>query len=237
MIDSKRYDKWRMLLRLMMAGDLQEIKSILSCRMKKEEVCYLLCRKTGQPPIKYVEYDNLNIKQLSGEKLVAALSDAEERTEGERLYFERRKRLVKYKIGRCYVSFDEAGIPCHFQWIFDHEDNGKLADHFHGEFPDIAPEEFMLEHALTLPSHRGKKIHDRAHSNIIAMEERNPNIRQCTTFINPQNAPTMSTARKLGFVPVMKRKERWFFFTHRFVFERYENGINESSNCAAKRDS
>ena len=224
------YDKLNTFFLLLRKGDMQGIKSILTCRLKKDEVCYLLCRKTGHPPIKYAEDDTLQIKHLSGEKLVTALSDTEERTAGERLYFERRKRLVKYKIGRCYVSFDEAGIPCHFQWIFDHKDNGKLADHFHGEFPFIAPEEFILEHALTLPSHRGEKIHDRAQSNIIALEERNPGIRRCTRFINPQNVPAMRTARKLGFVPIMRRKERWFFFTHRFVFERYENGMDKHLN-------
>ena len=224
------YDKLNTFFLLLRKGDMQGIKSILTCRLKNDEVCYLLCRKTGHPPIKYVEDDNLKTKQLSAEKLVTALSDTEERTVGECLYFERRKRLVKYKIGKCYVSFDEARIPCHFQWIFDYKDNGKLAEHFHGEFPYIAPDEFILEHALTLPSHRGKKIHDRAHGNIIALEERNPGIRQCMTFINPQNVPTMRTARKLGFVPMMRRKERWFFFTHRFVFERYENGMDKQLN-------
>ena len=220
-----------------MTGDLHGIKSIILCRLKKEEKCFLLRRMAGQPPITNGECNTLNIQQLAGEELVTIMSGAAKRAVEERLYFERRKRLVKFEIGRCYVSFDETGLPCHFQWIFDHEDNEKLAKHFNGEYPNIAPEENMLEHTLTLPSHRGKGIHDMALSSIIAMEERNHGIKQYSIFINPQNAPAMRAARKMGFVPIMIRKERWFFFTHRFDFKKYENEMDRSLDIVTERDS
>ena len=216
-------DKLEMFLRMLMAGDKEGIKSIIQYRLSMEETCFEMRREAGLPLGTHGSSNGLNIKQLSGKTLIDVLDDAEKKTVQERLWFERRRRLLTYKIGRCYVSFDEKTRPCHFQWVYDSNDNEILEAHFKGEYPSIGPEEVILEHALTLQSSRSRGIHEIARSKIFDMEVRNYGIKQFISFINAQNVPAMRAALHQGFVPVGIRRERWFLFRHRFVFEN----INE----------
>lgn len=225
--------KLEMFLRMLKAGDREGIKSILKYRLCMEETCIEMRRKAGLPLGTHGPSNGLNTEQVSGNPLIDVLNDAEKKTVQERLWFERRRRLVTYKIGRCYVSFDEKRRPCHFQWIYDSNDNEMLEAHFKGEYPNIGPEEVILEHALTLLASRSKGIHEIARSKIIDMEVRKYGIKQFISFINPQNEPAMRAAFHQGFVPVGIRRERWFLFRHRFVFEN----INDIGNSLTVVDS
>lgn len=215
-------DKLKTLIRLLKAGDKQGIKSIILCRLSMEEVCVAMCRNGGPRPDYPDAGNKLKIEQRSGEALIAAFNDVEKKTMQERLWFERRRRLVEYRIGRCYVAFGEQSRPCYYQWIYDSNDNEKLAAYFKGEYPDVDPGGVILEHALTLTPYRRRGIHTLARCRIMELEEKNYGTRRFMSFINPQNKPAMKTALNLGFVPVMVRRERWFLFRHRFVFEDIE---------------
>jgi len=216
------YEKVKYFFSKLFAGDWQSIVSVLSCRLHMEEICYLMCRSGGPMPENDCSSNALTIQMLAGTELTGIFDRVEKISLQERLWFDRRRRLIKYGIGRCYVTFNPAGLPCHFQWVFDCNDNEKLKNLFKGEYPRIGPEEILLEHALTLRPYQGNRVHSAARSKVIALEERNNGIRQFKSFINVQNVPAMRTARNLGFVPVMIRRERWHLFCHSFVFEKYD---------------
>lgn len=190
-----------------------------------EEVCLCLCKEVKENYHEHgkVEESNLITKIISGQILIEIIEKLKNAGVGTG-WVERRKRLAKLDIGRAYISFIGSD-PCHVQWVFDSSDNEKLALYYKGEYPALHAGEAILEHALTLPAYRRKGIHQKSRHQIIEIERENFKIRRFLSFINPNNIPSIKVAINQGFVPTMIRKEKWFLFKKKFVFEEYKEDL------------
>lgn len=212
-------DKLLFLLRILKTGDVRGLVSLIKFRLYNKEICLGFSKRID---IENNAVSNSTIcitEKMSSEKLYFII-DMAEKLYGEYGYFERRKRLIEHGIGRCYVSFIDS-VPCHFNWVFDSKDNDKLISYFRGEYPRLNESEAILEHALTLALYRGKGIHKAARQKIMETERKENGIRRFISFINPLNKPSMKTAVGQGFVPFLIRREKWFLFRQRFVFEKF----------------
>ncbi len=212
-------DKLLFLLRILKSGDAGGLFSLIKFRIYSEELCLGLS-KTINTEENFASNSNIcTTENLPPEKLFFIIRMAQKLGD-DNGYFEHRKRLIRHEIGRCYVSFIDS-VPCHFQWVFDSKDNDKLISYFKGEYPRLNESEAILEHALTLALYRGKGIHKAARQKIMETERKENGIKRFISFINPLNKPSMKTAVGQGFVPFLIRREKWFLFRQRFVFEKF----------------
>lgn len=211
-------EKILFLLRLLKCGDIRSLLGLITFRLYSEEICLGFSKTINTAENLAPKSAICRTENMHQERLLSII-DMVEKQYGQNKYFERRKRLVKYKIGSCYVSFIDS-VPCHFQWVFNSEDNDKLAFYFKNEYPRLNENEAILEHALTLTPYRGIGIHKAARQQIMEMERKNNGIKRFISFINPSNTPSIKTAIGQGFIPYLIRREIWFLFGRRFVYER-----------------
>lgn len=210
--------KFSYLIKLLKNKNFEEFISIFKCRLLNKEICLGLYSKIDGE-FNFQKMNRLKTEILDGHYILQILQKNENRIGIG--WIERRKRLILGNIGRAYVTFFE-NKPCHFQWVFDSNDNKLLSKYYTGEYPHLTNGDAILEHALTIPNYRRKGIHTQAHCQIINSEIKQFNNNAFLSFINPQNIPSLKVAINQGFKPTLIRKEIWFLNTHKFIFEQYE---------------
>jgi GNAT superfamily N-acetyltransferase len=126
-------------------------------------------------------------------------------------------------IPTCYVGVTGDGAPTYIQWLMGREQNGKIQAFFNGTFPVLAPEEALLENALTLAQFRGKGIMPAAMARI-AEQGKTLGARYVLTFVEQHNIPSLKGCKKSGFLPYMIRHERWVLFRRSLTFTRLPEG-------------
>jgi hypothetical protein len=66
-----------------------------------------------------------------------------------------RRRLLEARIGTCHVAAAPDGRPCYMLCVMGHADNARVRRYFGGAFPELAPDEALLEGAFTPAPFRG----------------------------------------------------------------------------------
>ncbi len=207
------------LIEILKSKNIDELKTVLKFRFYNEETCLGLRAEIKPHCADLSEKIQLETR-ICDEKTIMDIFETE-KTNIDKGWSERRKRLVYRKIGRAYVTFLK-NTPCHFQWVFDSKDNKSLRRYFKGEYPILKPGEAILEHALTLKNYRQRGIHKQSRMQIFEIENKKFKNRIFISFINPQNTPSLKCALDSGFKPIWIRKELWIFNYHKFTFEKYD---------------
>ncbi|MCX5768778.1 MAG: N-acetyltransferase [Candidatus Hydrogenedentes bacterium] len=134
-------------------------------------------------------------------------------------------RLTHWKanIPTCYVGVTVDGAPTYIQWLMGPEHNEKIQAYFNGTFPVLAPDEALLENALTLADFRGKGIMPAAMARI-AEQGKSLGARYVITFVEQHNIPSLKGCKKSGFHPYMIRQERWVLFRRLLTFTMLPKG-------------
>jgi hypothetical protein len=122
-------------------------------------------------------------------------------------------------ISTCYVAVTADDMAVYIQWLIPPAENEKIQAHFNGTFPVLAPDEILLESALTLEQFRNQGIRSYAMAKIGAFG-RELGARWAVTFIADHNIPSLKGAKNAGFVPYMVRHERWFLFFRSLTFSK-----------------
>jgi GNAT superfamily N-acetyltransferase len=122
-------------------------------------------------------------------------------------------------IPTCYVAVTTDNTPVYIQWLMPHTENEKIQAHFNGIFPILAPDEVLLENALTQEKFRNQGIRSYSMA-IIAAYGKKLGARWAMTFIADHNTPSLKGAKNAGFVPYMIRHERWFLFFRSLTFTK-----------------
>lgn len=122
-----------------------------------------------------------------------------------------RRRLLEEGIGSPYVVVTENGEPCYLQWLFRPEDNGALHA-FTGEFfPDLAPDEALLEGAFTVEHARAKGVMAWAQAEI-GLRAGLDGAHRAIMFVTADNVASLKGSERAGFVRKGGQSERWFLF-------------------------
>jgi hypothetical protein len=129
-----------------------------------------------------------------------------------------RLRLLQASIPTCYVAVTSDDSPCYMQWLVGAKENGRLQDYFRGRFPQLAPDQALLEGAFTPEPHRGKRIMPCAMAQI-AERAADLGARWVITFVGEHNIPSLKGCKRAGFLPFLVRNERWRLFRLRLHFE------------------
>ncbi len=100
---------------------------------------------------------------------------------------------------RGLVAVDPAtGSPCYVQWLLGPQDNDIVRRI--GGFPELAPDEALLEGAYTPPAYRGLKIMPAAMA-AFAERARELGARYVITFVDVGNVPSLKGCQRAGFYP------------------------------------
>ena len=125
--------------------------------------------------------------------------------------------LLQSKIPTCYVAVTPDGRPCYMQWLIGPSENDNVKKFFVDRFPLFAPDEALLEFALTLEAHRGQGIMPCAMAQI-AKQAADLGARWVITFVMDDNIPSLKGCKRAGFVPYLTRREQWRLFHRRMTF-------------------
>jgi GNAT superfamily N-acetyltransferase len=125
------------------------------------------------------------------------------------------RRLLRAEIPTCWIAVDPNGTTCYMQWLIASRDNALVGARWGGLFPELQPDEALLEGAYTAESHRGQGIMSHAMARI-AERARDFGARQVVTFVGRSNVASLKGCERAGFAPYVERQENWSLF-HRHV--------------------
>ncbi len=127
----------------------------------------------------------------------------------ERVELATRRFHLRAGIPTCYVALDQrTETPCYMQWLMGASHNRMIQDTFPRRwFPELAPDEALLENAYTPAAYRGQGIMSCAMA-LIAERAVEIGARRVITFVESTNVPSLRGCAKAGFTPHLARIER-----------------------------
>src|SRR2546422_7194479 len=69
-----------------------------------------------------------------------------------------RSRILQSGLATCYVAIGPEGKPCYMQWLIPSSENDRVRTFFGNLYPQLGPDEVLLEGAYTPEAHRGQGI-------------------------------------------------------------------------------
>lgn len=139
----------------------------------------------------------------------------------ERWERQTRGRLLEEGIGSPYVAVNEDDEPCYVQWLFSADDNDAVQWFFHGIFPELGPDEALLEGAFTPVKHQGKRIMS-AGMSMIAEKAADLGACYVVTFVGIDNIASLKGCERAGFLPYVDRVEKRFAGRRRMEFQEMD---------------
>ncbi|BBY86489.1 GNAT family N-acetyltransferase [Mycolicibacterium tokaiense] len=128
-----------------------------------------------------------------------------------------RRRLVDSRVATCWIAVDSAGVPCYLQWLIGPSDNAFIRRWWKGLFPQLGPNEALLEGAYTAETHRGQGIMAHAMAKITEQAS-DIGARYVITFVGTDNIASLKGCERAGFVPYLEREDIWSGFRHQVHF-------------------
>src|SRR5271166_4327881 len=117
-----------------------------------------------------------------------------------------RQAHLESGIPQCYVAIDQrTDAPCYFQWLMGAAHNSEIQAFFQGSFPELMPNEALLENAYTPVGYRGMGIMSAAMAQI-AEQALKIGARHVITFVDRHNVPSLKGCKKAGFSPYVERR-------------------------------
>ena len=126
-------------------------------------------------------------------------------------------RLLRSGIERCHLAVDPEGQACYMQWLILSNENERVKAFFGNLYPRLAPDEALLEGAYTPEAYRGQGIMASAMA-LIAERAADFGARWVVTFVDESNVASLKGCAKAGFVPYVRRHERFRLFRRRIAF-------------------
>lgn len=126
------------------------------------------------------------------------------------------RRLVEARLPTCWVAIAADGKPSYMQWLIASKDNPRIRAQWGNLFPELGPDEALLEGAYTPEAHRGQGIMPHAMGRI-AEAAKNLGARYVITFVADHNTASLKGCKKAGFSPYVERRLSWLLFRRRVV--------------------
>jgi len=126
-------------------------------------------------------------------------------------------RLLRSGIDTCHVAVEPDGKACYMQWLILSNENERVRAFFGNLYPRLAPDEALLEGAYTPEAYRGQGIMAAAMAQI-AERAGLYGARWVVTFVDETNVASLKGCARAGFVPYLRRDERFRLFRRRVSF-------------------
>jgi len=126
-------------------------------------------------------------------------------------------RLLRSGIQTCHVAVEPDGKACYMQWLILSHQNELVRAFFGDLYPRLAPDEALLEGAYTPEAYRGQGIMAAAMAQIAERADQF-GARWEVTFVDEGNAASLKGCARAGFVPYLRRDERFRLFRRRVSF-------------------
>jgi GNAT superfamily N-acetyltransferase len=126
-------------------------------------------------------------------------------------------RLLRSGIRTCHVAVEPDGTACYMQWLILSNQNDQLRAFFGNLYPRLAPDEALLEGAYTPEAYRGQGVMAAAMAQIAERADQF-GARWVVTFVAEGNAASLKGCARAGFVPYLRRHERFRLFHRRVWF-------------------
>ncbi len=133
--------------------------------------------------------------------------------------------FLRAELPNCWVAVDPDGQICFMAWLLTARDNDFIRARWRGLFPDLHPDEGMVEGVHTAETHRGLGIMGDA-TNQMMQQARDLGIKYSLGYIVQENSASLRGGEKHGATPFARREERWLLFRHRIRFTPIENAAN-----------
>jgi RimJ/RimL family protein N-acetyltransferase len=137
------------------------------------------------------------------------------------------RHLVAARLDVCWVAVDAAGRIAYMQWLITPKDNARIREVWGGTFPQLQPDEALLEGAYTSEAFRGQGIMPHAMARI-AESARGLGARWVITFVGDDNVASLKGCKKAGFSPYLERRQSWRLFRRQAVFTLLPEGSRYS---------
>lgn len=137
------------------------------------------------------------------------------------------RRLVAANIPTCWIAAAPDGKVCYMQWLMAPRENDRIRAQWGDLFPQLGPDEALLEGAYTDHAYRGQGIMAHAMSRI-AEQAREFGARWVVTFVGKSNIASLKGCAKAGFVPYLERSESWRLLRRRVRFSTVESTCFDS---------
>jgi hypothetical protein len=188
-------------------------------RLLSKRQFYILYRDLDKPFHSSARDKSLQLRTFQREDLHKLLSLNRNSLSDEEV-MDRIRRLcfLKTGIGICYVATTGQDEPCHMQWMITHDYNLQLGTYFNDGIPPFDQDEVLLEFAFTPETYKNKGVWTWA-TKRIAEEAKKLGKRRLIVFVRSDNPVSLNKCIHKGFVPYRLRKDRWFLFLKKSIFE------------------
>src|SRR2546426_359701 len=128
------------------------------------------------------------------------------------------RRILQSGLATCYVAIGPEGKPWYMQWLIPSSENDRVRTFFGNLYPQLGPDEVLLEGAYTPEAHRGQGIMAGAVGQI-AQQAAHSGARWGITLVDEGNTPSLQGCARAGFAPYLRRVEmnRAFYRVIAFV--------------------
>ncbi len=133
------------------------------------------------------------------------------------------RQLLAARIPVCWVAVAPDGKIAYMQWLVTPKDNHRILEHWGDSFPQLRPDEALLEGAYTPEAYRGQGIMPHAMARI-AESAKDLGARWVITFVGDDNIASLKGCKKAGFQPYLERRQTWSLFRRRAVFTPLPEG-------------
>jgi hypothetical protein len=152
----------------------------------------------------------ISVRPLADSDLPILLPDNQYLEHDERVQIAWRRSFYKKVPEGCYVAVDErSGTPCYMQWLLGSSRNPLIRKL--GGFPDLEPDEALLENAFTPVAHRGLGIMSAAMA-LIAERAADIGARHVLTFVGDNNIASLRGCQRAAFYPHLLNKRVRLFY-------------------------
>ena len=183
---------------------LKEIKLLIDGRLRlglrSKFTRYGLRRDLAVPITNPSAKIPISLRPLEPSDLSVLLPEDDQALEPlERIQIAWRRDFYRKAPEGCWVAVDErSGTPCYMQWLFGSSRN-PLIRTLKG-FPELEPDEALLENAFTPVAYRGLGIMSAAMA-LIAERAADIGARNVLTFVGDDNIGSLKGCQRAGFHP------------------------------------
>jgi len=213
-----RYARVRDLLRLVFSGRARRMWSAVTYRLYSNSVSLGLRRDLRAPHAAPAARRPIHVRPLSHDDELSWLDVREPGLSDAQVYARLAQvRLLESGIKTCHVAVEPDGKACYMQWLILSCEYQRVCAFFGNLYPRLAPDEALLEGAYTPEAYRGQGIMAAAMAQIAERADQF-GARWVVTFVDETNAASLKGCARAGFVPYVRRDERFRLFRRHVSF-------------------
>jgi RimJ/RimL family protein N-acetyltransferase len=208
----------RDLLRLVFTGRGRRMWSAVTYLLYSDSASVGLRRDLRAPHAAPTAKRPIEVRPLTPDDELAWLDVREPGLSDDQVYSRLgQARLLRSGIQTCHVAVEPDGTACYMQWLILSNQNDQVRAFFGNLYPRLAPDEALLEGAYTPEAYRGQGIMAAAMAQIAERADQF-GARWVVTFVDEGNGASLKGCARAGFVPYLRRHERFRLFRRHVSF-------------------